>query len=86
MQVTTTQLQTDQSILIDALKRGELVEIIDHGQTLGIAKPAKKVSNSVEQLAAMDAFFGIHKNQMIDSVEEELRIVRQGRRLQCDDI
>ena len=80
MQVTAAQLQTDQSILIDALKRGELVEITDNGETLGIAKPAKKVFISTEQLEAMDAFFGIHKDQAFDSVEEELRLVRQGRR------
>lgn len=86
MQITTTQLKIDHSILIDALKRGELVEITDHGQTLGIAKPAKKIFNSEEQLAAMDAFFGTHKDQGLDSVEEELRLVRQGRRLQYDDI
>lgn len=86
MQVTTAQLQTDQSLLIDALKRGELVEITDHGETLGIAKPAKKAFNSTEQLEAMDAFFGIHKDLTVDSVEEELRLVRQGRQLQLDDI
>ena len=86
MQITITQLQTDHSILIDALRRGELVEITDHGHTLGIAQPAKKIPNSEEQLAAMDAFFGIHKDQSVDLVEEELRLVRQGRRLQYDDI
>jgi antitoxin (DNA-binding transcriptional repressor) of toxin-antitoxin stability system len=80
MQITTTQLQTDHNILIDALRRGELVEITDHGHMLGIAQPAKKISNSVEQLAAMDAFFGIHKDQDLESVEEELRLIRQGRR------
>ena len=86
MQITTTQLQTDHSVLINALKRGEPVEIIEHGQTLGIAQPVKKASNSTEQLAAMNAFFGMHEDLPIDSVEEELRLVRQGRRLQSDDL
>ncbi len=81
MQITTTQLQTDHRVLIDALKRGELVEITDHGQTLGIAQPAI-ISNSADQLAAMEAFFGMHKDMAIDSVEEELRSIRQGRQLQ----
>ena len=86
MQITTTQLQTDHKVLIDALKRGELVEITDHGQTLGIAQPAKKVLNSATQIAAMDAFFGMHKDLAIDSVEEELRVVRQGRQSKFNDI
>ena len=86
MQITTTQLQTNQKALIDALKRGELVEITDHGQTLGIAQPAKKVTNSAKQLAAMDDFFGMHKNLTIDSVEEELRSVRQGRQSLLNDL
>ena len=86
MQITITQLQTDQRVLIDALKRGELVEITDHGQTLGIAQPTKKVTNSAKQLTAMDAFFGMHKNMAIDSVEEELRSVRQGRQSQLNDL
>jgi hypothetical protein len=28
----------------------------------------------------MDGFFGMHKDLAIDSVEEELRLVRKGRR------
>ncbi|TXK95204.1 hypothetical protein BMR02_13035 [Methylococcaceae bacterium HT1] len=86
MQITSTQLQTNQKVLIDALKRGELVEITDHGQTLDIAQPAKKVKNSAKQLAAMDDFFGMHKNMAIDSVEEELRSARQGRQLLPNDL
>ena len=86
MQITTTQLQTDHRVLIDALKRGELVEITDHGQTLGIAQPTKNISNSANQLAAMEAFFGMHKDMTIDSVEEELRSVRQGRQSQFNDL
>ena len=86
MQITTTQLQIDHNILIDALRCGELVEITDHGHMLGIAQPAKKTSNSEEQLAAMDAFFAIHKVLAADSVEDELCLVRQGRWLQYDDI
>lgn len=78
MQITTKQLLGDHSILIDALKRGELVEITDHGQTLGIVQPTKKTSNSADQITAMEDFFGMHKDMPLHSVEEELRSVRQG--------
>ncbi len=86
MQITTHQLQTNHRLLIDALKRGELVEITDHGQTLGIAQPTRQSTNSVDQLAAMEAFFCMHKDMAIDSVEKELRSIRQGRQLQFNDL
>lgn len=39
---------------IDALKRGETVEITYHGQTLGVVYPAAPTVNSKEQEAAMN--------------------------------
>jgi len=86
MQITTTQLQADHSALINALKRGELVEITDHGQTLGIAQPTKHTSNSADQTSAMNAFFGMHKDLNTNTVEEELRTIRQGRQAQLNDL
>jgi hypothetical protein len=38
------------------------------------------------QQSAMDDFFGMHKDLGIDSVEEELRLIRQGRRRLLDDL
>ena len=86
MKITTAQLQTDYTDLIEALKRGEQVEILDHGQILGVVQPHKKVTISEEQLVAMDAFFGMHKDLGVESVEKELRLIRQGRRLQFNDL
>ncbi|MDD2761251.1 MAG: hypothetical protein PHH11_13285, partial [Methylomonas sp.] len=40
MQLTASQLQSKHKALIDALKRGETVEITYHGQTLGVVHPA----------------------------------------------
>ena len=39
MQLSASQLQSQHKALIDALKRGETVEITYHGQTLGIVQP-----------------------------------------------
>jgi hypothetical protein len=38
------------------------------------------------QQSAMDDFLGMHKDLGIDSVEEELRLIRQGRRRLLDDL
>ena len=42
------------------------------------AKPTKKSSKEIEQKAMAD-FFGMHRELGIDSVEDELRLIRQGR-------
>lgn len=61
------------------LKRGEAVEITYHGQTLGIVQPVKPPVTTKEQENAMASFFAMHRDLTIDSVEEELRTIRQGR-------
>jgi antitoxin (DNA-binding transcriptional repressor) of toxin-antitoxin stability system len=86
MQLTASQLQSKHKALIDALKRGETVEITYHGQTLGVVHPATQASNTQEQEAAMAEFFGLHKDKGIASVEEELRTVRKGRRSLLGDL
>ncbi len=86
MQLTISQLQSKHKALVAALKRGETVEITYHGQTLGIVHPAAHTINTQEQEAAMNAFFGLHKDSSIASVEEELRTIRQGRRKQLHDL
>jgi antitoxin (DNA-binding transcriptional repressor) of toxin-antitoxin stability system len=86
MQLTASQLQSKHKALIDALKRGEMVEITYHGQTLGIVHPASPAVNSKDQEAAMTEFFGMHRDVGIDSVEAELRIIRKGRRGSMRDL
>ena len=86
MQLTASQLQTKHKVLIDALKRGEKVEITYHGQTLGIVHPASPTINTQAQEAAMNAFFGMHRNSGIDNVEDELRAIRRGRLSSLDDL
>ena len=86
MQLTASQLQSKHKALIDALKRGETVEITYHGQTLGVVHPAVQAINTQEQEAAMAAFFGMHKERGIETVEDELRNIRKGRRGQLVDL
>jgi len=86
MQLTASQLQSKHKALIDALKRGETVEITYHGQTLGVVHPATPTINSKEQEAAMNEFFGMHRDLGIASVEDELRKIRKGRRSSLSDL
>jgi antitoxin (DNA-binding transcriptional repressor) of toxin-antitoxin stability system len=86
MQLTASQLQSKHKALIDALKRGETVEITYHGQTLGIVHPATPTVNSLEQESAMNEFFGMHRDLGTFSVEDELRSIRIGRRSQLSDL
>ena len=86
MQLSASQLQSQHKALIDALKRGEAVEITYHGQTLGIVQPVRPSVNTKEQEHAMASFFGMHGGLDIDSVEEELRTIRQGRRSSLHDL
>ena len=80
MRLTASQLQSKHKVLIDALKRGETVEITYHGQTLGMVYPVAPNVNSQQQEAAMNEFFGMHRDAGSADVEEELRAIRKGRR------
>lgn len=86
MQLTASQLQSKHKALIEALKRGELVEITYHGQTLGVVHPVTQTIKRQEQEAAMNDFFGLHRDSDIASVENELRNIRKGRRRALDDL
>lgn len=86
MQLTASQLQSKHKALIDALKRGETVEITYHGQTLGIVHPAVPTVNSEDQEAAMNDFFGMHRDLGVATVESELRNIRKGRRRSLSDL
>ncbi|MDD2724905.1 MAG: hypothetical protein PHH59_12895 [Methylovulum sp.] len=81
MQLTTSQLQSKHKALVEALKRGEKVEITYHGRILGVVHPATPASiDTKAQAAAMADFFGMHRDAPIDTVEDELRGIRSNRR------
>lgn len=86
MQLTASQLQSKHKALIDALKRGETVEITYHGQTLGIVHPAMLTINTKDQESVMNEFFGMHSDVGMASVEDELRNIRKGRRSSLIDL
>jgi antitoxin (DNA-binding transcriptional repressor) of toxin-antitoxin stability system len=86
MQLTASQLQSKHKVLIEALKRGETVEITYHGQTLGVVHPVSPAINTQEQEAAMNEFFGMHRNSGTVDVEDELRTIRKGRRSLLGDL
>jgi antitoxin (DNA-binding transcriptional repressor) of toxin-antitoxin stability system len=86
MQLTASQLQSKHKALIDALKRGETVEITYHGQTIGVVHPTNPTVNSDEQEAAMNEFFGMHSEYSNTTVEDELRQIRKGRRNSLSDL
>jgi len=86
MQLTASQLQSKHKALIDALKRGETVEITYHGQTLGVVHPATPTINSKAQESTMNDFFGMHRDCNTVSVEDELRSIRKGRRSILSDL
>lgn len=79
MQITASQLQVHHKSLIDALKRGETVEITYHGEALGICYPVEECKHEVQE-TALDEFFGIQKDLSVSKVKEEVRQIRQGRR------
>ncbi len=80
MQLSSSQVQTQHKALIDALKRGEAVEITYRGQILGIVQPVGSSATTREQENAMAKFFGMHRDLSIASVGDELRTARKGRR------
>jgi antitoxin (DNA-binding transcriptional repressor) of toxin-antitoxin stability system len=86
MRLTASQLQSKHKALIDALKRGETVEITYHGQTLGVVHPATPAPHSQEQEAAMNEFFGMHRDSGVANVESELHDIRKGRRRSLSDL
>lgn len=81
-----SQLQSKHKVLIDALKRGETIEITYHGQVLGVVHPANPTINSKEQEATMNEFFEIHRDLGIADVEAELRNIRKGRQRSLGDL
>lgn len=86
MNITASQLQTQHSALIEALKRGEVVNLSYHGTLLGVITPVSAKSNKENELQAMNEFFGMHSDLSSENVEDELRTIREERRKDLDDI
>lgn len=87
MQLTSSQLQSRHKALIEALKRGETVEIIYHGRILGIVHPVvSRPVDSKAQEEAMARFFGMHSDRSTETVEDEMRALRRGRRDSLRDL
>jgi hypothetical protein len=75
---------------IDSVENGQTLELvyqlIQNLKKFAISsKPEKKYSEE-ERQQAMNEFFGMHKELSINSVEKELRLIRQGRRRALNDI
>ncbi|MFZ4503129.1 MAG: hypothetical protein ACOYM1_04170 [Methylovulum sp.] len=66
---------------IDRLEDNQVLELINQNlkQTIPNENAIKKHSRA-EQEKALAEFSGIHKELGIENVEEELRLIRQGRR------
>ncbi|WP_163836094.1 hypothetical protein [Spartinivicinus ruber] len=88
MQITASQLQSQHKALIDALKRGESVEITYHGEVLGVVHPKTTSLQVPSANKNVDAFFGMHSDNTtsVEQVEDEIRQLRKGRRARLDDI
>ena len=88
MQITASQLQSQHKALIDALKRGEQVEITYHGEILGVVHPKSSSIQPMQADKEADAFFGMHSDNTasVEQVEDEIRQLRKGRRARLDDI
>jgi histidyl-tRNA synthetase len=75
---------------IDAVENNQILELVY--QLIQNQKKSVVPNNSVkkysdeERQQAMNEFFGMHKELGIDSVEQELRLIRQGRRRTFNDI
>lgn len=76
---------------IDRLEDNQVLELINQiinqnlKQTIPNENTIKKHSKA-EQEKAMAEFFGMHKELGIENVEEELRLIRKGRRRLWDAI
>lgn len=77
MRLSMSDLQTKHRLLVEALKRGESVQLTYRGKVLGVVSPESR-DESLER-EAMDAFFGMHRGEAVDTIEQELRTIRRGR-------
>lgn len=83
---TKEQLKAELDSLEDTQALDQVFQLI---QVLKLSFTKSKtitITDQQEQAHAMNDFFGMHKDLGVYSVEEELRIVRQGRRGLFNDI
>jgi hypothetical protein len=83
---TKEQLKAELDSLEDTQALDQVFQLI---QVLKLSFTKSKtitITDQQEQARAMNDFFGMHKDLGVHSVEEELRIVRRGRRGLFNDI
>ena len=84
--ITKEQLKEELDGLEDTLVLNQVHQLIQKLKLSLVTGDNTQKSNLQEQQQAMNDFFGMHKELGIDSVEEELRLIRQGRRGLFNDI
>ena len=77
--VTKEQLKIEIDSLEDMQALDKIYHLIQIVKCYAVGEKTEKHSQEAQQ-KAMDDFFGMHKELGFDSVEEELRLVRKGRR------
>ena len=78
--ITREQLKTELDSLEDMQALHQIYQLIQQLKLSFAMTETMTQPTLSEQHAAMDHFFGMHQELGTDSVEEELRTVRQGRR------
>jgi hypothetical protein len=81
--VTKEQLKIELDGLEDTQALNQVYQLI---QQLKLSFTTQQTKKSTQQEQAMNDFFGMHKDLSVDSVEKELRDIRQGRRGLLNDI
>jgi hypothetical protein len=80
MQLSVSQLQKQHRLLVEALKRGETVELTYHGKLLGIIQPQV---GGFDEVSA-DDFWGMHSDMGLNGVEDVVRQIRKPRAMRRD--
>ena len=81
------QLRTQNEPLLNALKRGEEVEVLHHSRVVGVVSPKNQTPLTREEREkAMEGFFGTREYLPPEVVMAEARALRQGRSRQYDDL
>jgi hypothetical protein len=81
--VTKEQLKSELDNLEDAQALNQVYQLIQQLKLSFATQQSKKIT---QQEQVMNDFFGMHKDLSGDSVEKELRDIRQGRRGLFNDI
>lgn len=78
-----SHLITHADELEEALKRGEEIELISDGQTIGVVKASSGRSDGTRRAEALHAFFQLGESY---SLRPELKRLKQGRRGRNDAV